>query len=302
MSGLRFFPAPMEGVMNAEFIRAANALELTDRWITPFFRLSQELPKAKHFRQFLAPYAPVPAVMQIMGRAPALLADAASLAEAAGASGIDLNFGCPSSQVTRHGAGGAILKDPELAREIVRQVRAAVKTPVSVKMRAGWDSPDEMPGLLNAIADAGPDLIALHFRTVAEQYLALPSGERERRFAMAAEQLNGRCPWLMNGDFATAEEMRQTAERFGAAGAMAARGFLRDPGLFRRAYGLDAPDAAILRERFFRQVVSEYPAGMPPGRAIELSIFLWGPGNPYFKAIVRRRGPVTASDLPENPA
>ena len=57
---LQFLPGPMEGVMSPEFLRAANALELTGRWITPFFRLSQELPKAKYFRRFLAPFAPVP--------------------------------------------------------------------------------------------------------------------------------------------------------------------------------------------------------------------------------------------------
>ena len=299
---LLFLPGPMEGVMSPEFLRAANALELTGRWVTPFFRLSQELPKTKHFRSFLAPFAPVPTVMQIMGRDPALLVDAAKLAEDAGASGIDLNFGCPSSQVTRHGAGGAILKDPALAAEIVRQVRAAVEIPVSVKLRAGWTSPDELAGLLAAVLDGCPDLVTVHYRTVAEQYRPLPSGERERRFAMAAERLTGHCPWLVNGDFTTAEEMRRTAETFGAAGAMAARWFLRDPGIFRRAHGLETPPAETMRETFFRQVVAEYPDGMPPGRAIELSIFLWGPGNPYFKAIAGRREPVTVTDLPENPA
>jgi len=147
--------------------------------------------------------------------------------------------------------------------------------------------------LLAAVLDGGAELVTLHCRTVAEQYSPLPAGERERRFALAAERLNGRCPWLVNGDLATAEEMKQTAETFGAAGAMAARGFLRDPGLFRRARGLETPPPEAMRETFFRRVVAEYPGGMPPGRAIELSIFLWGPGNPYFKAIAGRREPVT---------
>ena len=292
MSNLFWLPGPMEGVMSPEWVRAANCLDLTDRWITPFFRLSQELPRRKYFAAFLQPYNPVPTVMQLMGTDAGLLAEAACIAEAEGAVGIDFNFGCPSSQVLRHGAGGGILKDPVLAGRILRRTAAAVKIPVSVKIRCGWDDPAELPFLLEQLLEEPPDMLTLHFRCVKEGYLPVENTERERRFRMAADVIAGRCPLILNGDFYTADDMRSAVIRHHAAGAMAARGFLRDPGLLRRADGREVEPAEVLRERFFRAVVAQYPEGMPPGRAIELCIFLWGKDNPWFQKLRRRREPV----------
>lgn len=298
MSNLLWLPGPMEGVMSPEWVRAANSLALTDRWITPFFRLSQKLPRRKYFAAFLQPYKPVSTVMQLMGTDAGLLAEAACLAEAEGAAGVDFNFGCPSLQVLRHGAGGGILKDPALAGRILRRTLAVAKIPVSVKIRCGWEDPAELPLLLDQLLEEPPDMLTLHFRCVKEGYLPVDPAERERRFRMAAEKISGRCSLILNGDFNTAEEMRSAVSRHHAAGAMAARGFLRDPGLLRRAAGQEVPAAEILRERFFRAVIEQYPEGMPPGRAIEMSIFLWGKDNPYFQCLRGRRDPVLITDVP----
>ena len=291
-----FLPGPMEGVMSPEWVRAANRLQLAERWITPFFRLSQELPRRKYFTAFLEPYKPLPTVMQLMGTDPGLLADAACMAEAEGVAGVDLNFGCPSSQVLRHGAGGAVLKDPALAGAILRRVTAAVKIPVSAKIRCGWADPGELPGLLEQLLIEPPAMLTLHFRCVKEGYLPMPAGERERRFAVAVEKIAGRTPLILNGDFLTADEMRSAVERFGAAGAMAARGLLNDPGLLRRAAGLPVPEKPVMQEAFFRAVLEQYPEGMPPGRAIELSIFIWGKENPVFTRLRGRKTPVFPED------
>lgn len=298
MKKLLWLPGPMEGVMSPEWVQAANRLCLTDKWITPFFRLSRDLPRKKHFTAFLKPYQGVSTVMQLMGTDPGLLAEAAVVAEEAGADGVDLNFGCPSSQVLRHGAGGALLKTPALAGEILRRTAGAVRIPVSAKIRCGWESAAELPCLLDHLLAAEPSMLTLHFRCVSEGYLPLPPEERERRFRLAVDTIAGRCPLVLNGDFETAGEMHGLTERFSAAGAMAARGLLRDPGLLRRAAGLPTPEAAEMREAFFRAVIREYPGGMPPGRAMELSIFIWGKANPCFTFLRGRREPVFTADLP----
>ncbi|MBQ4337374.1 MAG: tRNA-dihydrouridine synthase family protein [Lentisphaeria bacterium] len=292
MSSFLWLPGPMEGVMSPEWVRAANSLHLAERWITPFFRLSQELPRRKYFASFLEPYKPVPTVMQLMGTDPGLLAEAACIAEAEGAAGVDFNFGCPSSQVLRHGAGGGILKKPELAGMILRRTLAAVKIPVSVKIRCGWERPEELPELLAHLLAEGPAMLTFHFRCVSEGYLPLAPEERARRFRMAAELAGERTCLILNGDFSAAEEMRSAVKQYPVGGVMAARGFLRDPGLLRRAAGEEVPPPDVLREAFFRAVIQQYPEGMPPGRAIELSIFLWGKDNPCFQKLRGRREPV----------
>ncbi len=281
MPDVCFLPGPMEGVMSPEFIRGANTLKVASCWITPFFRLSAELPRVKYFRNFLAPYAPVPVILQLMGRDPELLSEAARMGEALGVRGIDLNFGCPSTQVTRHGAGSALLKEPELAARILRKVRMAVRIPVSVKMRSGWDDFSETPCLLERILEAEPDMLTLHYRTSREQYRSL-SGERERRFETASKIIGKRCRWILNGDYSTPEEMHRDIARFSASGAMAARGLMNDPGLLRRAAGLQAGSPEEMRQALFQAVNGQYAGNMPKGRAIELSILLWGRNNPHF--------------------
>ena len=75
----RFWPAPMEGVFTESFVRAVNELELTDVWMTSFFRLSESMPKLKVFREFLSPYTEsgIPVSAQLMGRDPELLSGSA---------------------------------------------------------------------------------------------------------------------------------------------------------------------------------------------------------------------------------
>ena len=292
-----FLPGPMEGVMSPEFIRGARELDLADMWVTPFFRLSSALPREKYFRAFLAPYLPGKVILQLMGRDPELLAEAAAIAESLGAAGVDLNLGCPSAQVLRHGAGAGLLKTPSLACKILRRIRGSVRRiPVSAKLRCGWESQEELPGLLNMLLEAEVSGLTLHFRTAQELYRELP-GERERRFAVASECLRGRCPFLLNGDFLDHGEMISSAEKFGAAGVMAARGFLRDPGLLRRAEGKSMEPPEILRRKLFCSVAGQYPDGMPAGRAVELSIFLWGKDNPVFRRLAGRREYVFRGEL-----
>ena len=279
--------------MTPEVVRAAGALELVPRWLTPFFRLSETLPGERVFRRFYEPFAAAgkPVFVQLMGCNVSLLAAAGERFLALGAAGIDLNFGCPSRQVTSDGCGGGALRDPAAMRGLVTALRAALPGAVlSAKIRAGWRDTAELPAIVEALTGEGAlDRIFFHYRTVAEGYREnIP--DREQRFETVLALTAGRCEVVLNGDF-TEAEMRRWAARGGAAGAMAARGWFRDPGLFRRLAGLETPDPETLRRQWFRAVVERFGA-IPPGKAIELSNLMWGAANPWFEALKKERRPL----------
>ena len=81
-----------------------------------------------------------PVAMQIFGSNPELMAQAAQKVEAAGADIIDINMGCPAPKIVKNGEGSALMRQPELAQRILRAVVAAVKVPVTVKIRKGWSN------------------------------------------------------------------------------------------------------------------------------------------------------------------
>ncbi len=286
MMDLRYLPGPMEGVMREYFVRAANELKLFPCWITPFFRFSDALPRTKHLAEFIRPFmeGEIPVTVQIMGTDPAILAAGAEIFAGLGAAGIDINCGCPSRQVTGGGAGGGMLRTPDRILQCAEAVKNAIgPLPLSIKMRTGFQSPDEMEYLLPRLASSGTLAFAtVHFRTVREQYL--PVAGREARWAKAVKLAAG-LPLVLNGDMNTVQELNDIPARLNAAGAMSARGILRDPCLLRRAAGLEAPDAEEGRHIFYRTVRECAAGGLSTGQAIELTNFMWGQDNPYFREL-----------------
>ena len=250
MSEPEFWPAPMEGIFMECFIISVNELELTDRWMTSFFRLSDTLPKGKICREFIAPYASsgLPVCVQLMGRNPELMAAGAVRMLEAGAASVDLNFGCPVPRVIKGGAGGALLREKELMYRITEKTAArAGKENVSVKFRCGFDSPEELEETAGVLLAAGAGKLFFHHRTVKELYAPVP--ERTARFRRMLA-LAGETPVILNGDF-TFEEAAAAPEHFGCAGVMLGRNFLRSPGILRRLRGLPACSP----ERFFHTLV-----------------------------------------------
>ena len=224
----------MEGVFTEPFIHAVNELELTDVWMTSFFRLSESLPKLKIFREFLAPYMEtgLPVSAQLMGRDPELLAQGAALMLEAGAAGVNLNFGCPAPRVVKGGCGGAMLKEVPLMAAIVEAVKkAAGSSEVSVKLRSGFAAPDEMEQILPALKNSGADKFFFHFRTTKELYA--PAVRRRERFERALA-LAGDTPMILNGDFSGAGKTLAEMDFFRCEGVMLGRCFLSDPGVLRR--------------------------------------------------------------------
>lgn len=227
----------MEGVFTEPFIRAVNELELTDIWMTSFFRLSESMPKLKVFREFLAPYSDtgVPVFAQLMGRDEELLAQGACMMLEAGAAGINLNFACPAPRVIKGKCGGAMLKEITLMQKIITAIKERIGSEeLNVKLRCGFDSAEEAERILPALCDAGVDRVFIHFRTVKELYASVP--DRSERFYKIME-LAGETPVVLNGDFGGVEETWREMQEFNCSGVMLGRKFLSDPGVLRRLTG-----------------------------------------------------------------
>lgn len=257
MSVPEFWPAPMEGVFTESFIATVNELQLVDRWMTSFLRLSEHLPKLKTFKEFLKPYqdSGAPVYAQLMGRDPELLAAGAGSMLAAGAAGVNLNFGCPVPRVVKGHCGGAILKEVELMQQITAAVKKSCGNhELSVKLRSGFFRPDEMEQIVPALISGGADKLFFHYRTVREMYGAVDG--REERFRRFME-LAGDVPVVLNGDFGTQDEVFSTINEFNCAGAMLGRKFLSDPGILRRMNGR----SDVSREAFFYALVRNGAAG-----------------------------------------
>ena len=280
------WPGPMEGIGKAAFVRAVNSLRLTERWMTPFLRLSQEMPKRSKLETFISPFTESgsPVTVQLMGTDAGLLGECAAVFMELGAAGININFGCPSKRVTSGGAGGGALRKPDKLADFCTRVKsgAGKSTPLSVKLRAGWDDPEDMRTVLPQLANCGAvDKIFFHYRTVGELYGPLPEEERLRRFSLAAE-LCKPLPLIINGDFATAEDTLRILKNIPVHGVMIARPWMRDPFLLRRFCGDDTP-AGEGREIFLSQLQK---LGVSGGALLELVRMLWGVNDPHFKKLL----------------
>lgn len=282
------WPGPMEGVGEATFVRAVNSLRLTERWMTPFLRLSNQLPKRGKLEKFIAPFAEsdLPVTVQLMGTEPDLLGECAALFMELGAADININFGCPSKRVTSGGAGGGALRAPDKLADFCLRVKSCAgnTTPLSVKLRAGWNDPEDMSITLPQLAACGVvEKIFLHYRTVDELYKPLPAAERSRRFTLAAE-LCKPLPLIINGDLETTAETCQLIKQTSACGAMIARPWMRDPFLLRRFRGDDTP-VEEGRELFLSELQK---LGVSGGALLELVRMLWGVNDPHFQKLLTK--------------
>ncbi len=176
-----------------------------------------------------------PLAVQLYGIAAADMATAARWAAEHGAATIDINMGCPVRKVVRHGAGAAMLKDPEAAVALVARVIKAVDIPVTVKMRLGHTPPVCVaPELAARLRDAGCAAITVHGRYASHKYSGTVDLEGVRTVVEAARGI----PVFGNGDIRTPDDARRMIEATGCAGVAIGRGALADPWLLRDTYAL----------------------------------------------------------------
>ncbi|MBI3274666.1 MAG: tRNA dihydrouridine synthase DusB, partial [Methylocystis sp.] len=168
-----------------------------------------------------------PRIVQIAARDAQGIAQAARLAEAAGAQMIDINMGCPCKRVTGGLAGAALMRDLDLAGAVVGAAVAAVRIPVSVKMRLGWDEKSRNAAALARRAeDAGASMLTVHGRTRAQFY----QGKADWR-AIAPVKRAVRIPVVANGDCASSEDASDMLRLSGADAVMVGRAALGRPWL-----------------------------------------------------------------------
>jgi len=287
-SQTEIWPGPMEGVGKAEFVRAVNAMRLTDRWMTPFLRLSGTMPSDAVLRRFAAEYfsAGLPVTLQLMGTSPRLLGEcAAKLLNLTPAAGINLNFGCPSSRVVKHGAGGGALKHPENIADFCAEVATFLPPgKLSVKLRAGWADDGDMEIFLPALAASGAvHKIFFHYRTVQELYSPTALLHRERRIIRATQLADG-IPLIANGDITSPDDAAHLLTAAKCAGVMIARPWMRDPYLLTRFCDPAAPDAETGRELFFAALRQH---GVTGGALIEMAKMLWGIRHEKFISLLQ---------------
>src|SRR5215210_6571872 len=173
-----------------------------------------------------------PVSIQIFGGDPEKMAEAARIVEGMGADIIDVNMGCPVPKIAKHNAGCSLMREPEHAATVIEAMSKAVKIPVTVKMRAGWnDASRNAPELARRVQDAGAAAVTIHGRTAEQSYSGTADWELVSGVARTLA-----IPVLGSGDCI---EPQQIIERLGCvgsgfsptgiAGVLVGRGVLRNP-------------------------------------------------------------------------
>ena len=172
-----------------------------------------------------------PVGIQIYGRDVPAMVEAAKIVEQVHPDVIDLNFGCPVKKVAGKGAGAGMLQNIPLMLEITREVVKAVKTPVTVKTRLGWNSEQLIiTDLAEQLQDCGIAALTIHGRTRAQMY----TGEAD--WTLIGEVKNNpriHIPIIGNGDITTPDEARQAFDRYGVDAVMIGRATFGRPWIFK---------------------------------------------------------------------
>jgi tRNA-dihydrouridine synthase B len=176
-----------------------------------------------------------PISIQVFGGDPGTMASAARIVEGMGADIVDVNMGCPVPKIAKHHAGCSLMREPHHAAQVIAAMTKAVKIPVTVKMRAGWNDEDRnAPILARMVEDAGAAAVAVHGRTAEQSY----SGSADWDIvARIADQLT--IPVFGSGDCLEPEQVMSRL-RSGVDGVLVGRGVLRNPWILSQAADLAA--------------------------------------------------------------
>jgi len=196
-----------------------------------------------------------PLSVQIFGSQPDVMAEAARFVESSGADIIDLNFGCSVRKIIKTGSGAALMKTPETAEAVIKAVRKAVRTPLTIKLRAGWNPADNQAFEISQIAEScGVDAITIHPRTAKQGF----SGHSDwALIAKLKKQVN--VPVIGNGDIFCADDAIAMLEQTGCDAVMIGRMAIGNPWIFSHVLARmrgEAEPTADLQHRF--EIMTRY--------------------------------------------
>ena len=164
--------APMAGMTDTAFRRLVKRMGGCGLVVTEMVSsegLVRGIDRTLEYAEYTEEERPVS--IQIFGGDPQVMADAAQVVEGMGADIVDINMGCPVPKIAKHNAGCSLMREPEHAASVVRAMARAVRIPVTVKMRAGWNHQQiNAPELALMVEDAGAAAVAVHGRTAAQSY------------------------------------------------------------------------------------------------------------------------------------
>jgi nifR3 family TIM-barrel protein len=222
----RVLLAPMSGVTDAPFRRLAAALGAG--LVVSEMTASDDLVRGNWMSQLRCEAAGIGAhVVQLAGCETHWMAEGARVAEAAGADIIDINMGCPARHVTGGQSGSALMRDLDHALRLIEATIAAVKVPVTLKMRLGWDDRSlNAPELARRAEAAGVQMITVHGRTRCQFY----KGEADWGAVRAVRDAIS-IPLVVNGDITSFEKALRALEMSGADAVMIGRGAQGQPWL-----------------------------------------------------------------------
>ena len=232
------FLAPMEDVTDASFRFICKKFG-ADMLYTEFISSDGLIRDARKSLEKLVTYDyEAPIGIQIYGNIPEAMVEAAEMAEKAaeiagghGADLIDINFGCPVNKIARRGAGSGMMREPDKMVQITKMVVDAVKLPVTVKTRLGWDEDSKIiVELAERLQDTGIQALTVHGRTRCQMY----KGEADWTLVgKIKENPRMHIPIIGNGDIDSPEKAAQAFERYGVDGIMIGRATFGHPWLFR---------------------------------------------------------------------
>lgn len=172
-----------------------------------------------------------PFAVQIFGKDPSMMRDAAQLLQERGVDSIDINMGCPVDRITKGGAGASLMCQVDATIALVQTVVEAVSLPVTVKMRLGWDSSQiTAPKFARLFEEVGVQAVAIHGRTREQGFKGNVDPAGIRQVVEAVERI----PVIGNGDIRTVADAARMFEQTGCHGVSVGRGALANPWIFRQ--------------------------------------------------------------------
>ncbi len=264
--------APMAGHTDSLFrqvIKGLGGCGLVVSGLVSTEGMTRHQERTLHLTHFEESERPIS--IQIFGSDSERMAKSAAMVEEMGADIVDINLGCPAKKVVRQGGGSNLLRDLPLMEKIFKAVRKAIRIPLTVKIRTGWDQNSiNAVEVMRLAQDNGVEALTIHGRTRCDLF----SGRSDWR-VIARIKEHARIPVIGNGDVVVAADAKRMFQETGVDGVMIGRGALRNPWLIRQCWDylegkpitrLSLEKRAEFMMEFLQRVSAQSPSAIALGK------------------------------------